>query len=479
MFAILDIESTGGKYNEEGITEIAIYKHDGHQVVDQFISLVNPEREIQAFVVGLTGINNEMLRNAPKFYEIAKRIVEITEDCVLVAHNAKFDYRILQTEFSRLGFDFQRKSICTVELSKELLPDVKSYSLGKLVKELGIPMSSRHRASGDALATVHLFEMLLAKDVNKTIVQKSIRSNLVKQKDSKLIRLLKDVPPATGVYYFYDEEGTIIYIGKSRNIKKRVNQHFTNDNPKSKKIQHKVARVTYELTGNELIALLKENNEIKSVKPKFNTALKKHIFSHGLYVKTNKEGYLCFEIGTSKRKDQPLTTFTSAQQAKQRLHFYLEEYELCSNLCGLHKTKGACFNYTIKKCLGACVQKESPEEYNERASKLVKRYTFDNRNLVITDRGRKHGEKSFVLIKNGTFAGYGYVNLGFQLTNIKMVNNILTPMEEDRDTRHILHAYLKKNQKKLKSITLNKEYREMKPPNPGALENIQITVKIE
>ena len=158
MYAILDIETTGGKYNEEGITEIAIYKFDGEKVVDQFISLINPERPIQPFVVGLTGINNEMLRNAPKFYEVAKRIVEITTNCIIVAHNAKFDYRILRTEFKRLGFDFQRKSLCTVELSKKLIPDMPSYSLGKLVRALGIPLSDRHRANGDAqaLSLIHI-----------------------------------------------------------------------------------------------------------------------------------------------------------------------------------------------------------------------------------------------------------------------------------------------------------------------------------
>ena len=139
MYAILDIETTGGKYNEEGITEIAIYKFDGHEVVDQVISLVNPEKEIQPFVVNLTGINNNMLRTAPKFYEVAKRIVEITEDAVIVAHNAQFDYRILRTEFRRLGFNFERKTLCTVELAKQLLPDSESYSLGKLVRSLGIP----------------------------------------------------------------------------------------------------------------------------------------------------------------------------------------------------------------------------------------------------------------------------------------------------------------------------------------------------
>ena len=167
MYAILDIETTGGKYNEEGVTEIAIYHHDGQKITDQFISLVNPERPIQPFVEKLTGINCKILRNAPRFFEIAKRIIEITENCLIVAHNADFDYRILRTEFSRLGYNFNRNSLCTVTLSQQLLPEMKSYKLGKLVRALGIPISDRHRAQGDALATVKLFELLLEKDSNK------------------------------------------------------------------------------------------------------------------------------------------------------------------------------------------------------------------------------------------------------------------------------------------------------------------------
>ena len=173
IYAIIDIETTGGKYNEEGITEIAIYKYDGHKVTDQFISLINPEREIQPFVVNLTGINNNMLRNAPKFFEVAKRIIEITNDCIIVAHNAQFDYRILRTEFKRLGFDYSKETLCTVELAKNLIPGKDSYSLGKLTRSLGIPVSDRHRAAGDAQATVTLFKMLLAKDLNKEIIKKA------------------------------------------------------------------------------------------------------------------------------------------------------------------------------------------------------------------------------------------------------------------------------------------------------------------
>jgi DNA polymerase-3 subunit epsilon len=171
LYAILDIETTGGQFNEEGITEIAIYKFDGHEIVDQFISLINPEIPIQPFVVKLTGINNEMLRGAPKFFEVAKRIIEMTNDCVLVAHNASFDYRILRTEFRRLGYDFNIKTLCTVELSQRLMPEQPSHSLGKLVRALGIPMADRHRASGDAMATVKLFKMLLDKDLEKTITK--------------------------------------------------------------------------------------------------------------------------------------------------------------------------------------------------------------------------------------------------------------------------------------------------------------------
>ena len=237
MYAILDIETTGGQFNEEGITEIAIYKFDGHEIVDQFISLVNPEIPIQPFVVKLTGINNAMLRSAPKFFEVAKRIIEITTDCVLVAHNASFDYRILRTEFRRLGYDFNLKTLCTVELSQKLLPEQPSHSLGKLVRALGIPMADRHRASGDAMATVKLFKLLLEKDVEKTIIKELIKTEIEKGIAPKLLDIVQSMPSKTGIYYIHNDKGNLIYIGKSRNIKKRINQHFTGKSNKCKKIQ--------------------------------------------------------------------------------------------------------------------------------------------------------------------------------------------------------------------------------------------------
>lgn len=288
-----------------------------------------------------------MLRNAPKFYEVAKRIVEITDGCILVAHNAQFDYRILKTEFRRLGFDFERKTLCTVELSKNLIPGQTSYSLGKLARALGIPVSDRHRASGDALATVKLFKMLLDKDLDKTIIQESIRLEPKHQMEPKLLDIIDKLPSITGVYYMHREDGKIIYIGKSKNIKKRVNQHFTSQNPKSKRIQLQVVAVTYEDTGSELVALLKESEEIKRNKPKFNRALRRTIFSHGLFSFTDEKGYINLKVAKVNGKEKPITTFSNLKSAKSFLEKMVDEHNLCQKLSGTYKTESNCFNYTM------------------------------------------------------------------------------------------------------------------------------------
>ena len=270
LYAILDIETTGGKFNEEGITEIAIYKFDGHTTIDQFISLVNPEKPIQEFVVKLTGISNKMLKNAPKFYEIAKRIIEITSDCILVAHNSSFDYRILCTEFDRLGYRFNRNTLCTVELSQKLIINQPSYSLGKLIKSLGIPMSDRHRASGDALATVQLFKLLLEKDLNKTIIQGSIRYFDRRVQKEKLKVLIDETPVIQGVFYIHDINGKVIYLGKGKNIKREVNKLFLKETKRALKIQERVETISFDKTGNDLFTSLKYNLQLDALSPKYN-----------------------------------------------------------------------------------------------------------------------------------------------------------------------------------------------------------------
>lgn len=453
MYAILDIETTGGKYNEEGITEIAIYRFDGHKVVDQFSSLINPERNIQPFVVNLTGINNEMLRNAPKFYEVAKRIIEITKDAIIVAHNAQFDNRILTTEFDRLGYEYDKETLCTVEISKKLIPDLPSYSLGKLVRSLGIPIADRHRAQGDAKATVELFKMLLQKDISKEIIQQSVKKDPKRQLDTKLLDLIAEAPTETGVYYMHNEEGAIIYIGKSKNIKKRLTQHFTNDNKKSKRIQLEVSAVTYELTGNELIALLKESEEIKTNKPVYNRALRKTLFQYQLGTYTDENGYTHLKIEKASKQKPAITTFTNYQQAKSSVYRYTEKYNLCQKLTGLHNTRGNCFNYTIKECEGACIQEEGPDAYNERVQQFLDDYSYENQHLLLIDRGRDVDERSVILIENGVYKGFGFYNLNYQINNPEILKSIITPMQNNRDAQHIIQSYLKKK-KVLKVIQL-------------------------
>jgi DNA polymerase-3 subunit epsilon len=452
LYCILDIETTGGQFNEEGITEIAIYKFDGHEVVDQFISLVNPEIPIQPFVVKLTGINNAMLRSAPKFFEVAKRIIEITSDCVIVAHNASFDYRILRTEFKRLGYDFQAKTLCTVELSKKLIPDQPSYSLGKLVRALGIPMSDRHRASGDAIATTKLFKMLLEKDVEKQILNDYIKQEIQKGIAPKLLDIVEHLPSKTGIYYIHNENGDLIYIGKSRNIKKRINQHFTGTSTKSKKIQREVYSVTPEETGSELIALLKESEEIKINKPVYNRTQRKSIFEWALYAEKDSNGYLNLRLQKVDGRKKEITSFTTLQEGKNALFRITEKYRLCQKLTGLYQTNAGCFQYKIKECDGACVGIITPEEYNTRVQKLITENSFENKNLVLLDRGRNINERSVVLIENGIYKGYAFYDLNYQVTNIEVLKNIIIPMQNNRDAKTIIQGQIRKS-KSLKVIS--------------------------
>lgn len=394
-----------------------------------------------------------MLSNAPKFYEVAKRIVEITEDCIIVAHNAKFDNRILKTEFKRLGFEFKKRTLCTVELAKQLIPGQQSYSLGKLTRSLGIPVSDRHRASGDALATVALFKMLLAKDTEKSIIKESIRLEPKFQIEPRLKDIIDGLPSITGVYYMHKANGEIIYIGKSKNIKNRVNQHFTSTTPKSKKIQLQVASVTYEATGSELVALLKESEEIKSNKPIYNRAQRRSIFTHGLFSFTDGNGYVNLKVAKVNGKEKPITTFVNLQSAKRFISKTTDEHHLCQKLTGLHSSKSCCFNHSIKQCFGACVNDEKPEIYNERITEVIKQHSFENQSMVIIDYGRELDERSAIFIENGIYKGFGFYNLNYQINTIEILKSIITPMQHNRDTQHIIQSYLRRN-KRLKIVKL-------------------------
>ena len=416
MYSILDVETTGGKFNEEGITEIAIYRFDGEKIVDQFVSLINPEIPIQPFVQQLTGINDKMLINAPKFFQIAKRILEITENSILVAHNSSFDYRMLKIEFERLGYQFNISQLCTVKLSKKLIPDLKSYKLGNLVKNLGIPISNRHRASGDALATVELFKLLLLKDNEKIIVNSLITETKSSSKN-KWQKLINKLPNDVGIYYFHDQNGKIIYIGKSNNIKNRVNQHLTGKSKKSLNIQLEAFDITFERTGSELIALLKENTEIKKHKPKFNKLLKKIIKKFCLEICENFEGDKYLRICHYDDTINYLECYSSLKTANNRLEFFKKKYELSDS---------------IKK-------------NNININLLIKDLSYKFKNMLLVDKGRDIDEKSVIVVKNNNYIGYGFFTLNHQISNFEVLDSLIVKNEYIENSKEVILKYLKKH----------------------------------
>jgi DNA polymerase-3 subunit epsilon len=448
MFAIIDIETTGGSARLEKITEIAVYLHDGKKITGEYATLINPERNIPYFITNLTGITNEMVENAPRFFEVAKTIVELTEGRTFVAHNARFDYSFIRQEFKSLGFNFRRNILDTVSLSRKLFPGHRSYSLGNICRDLKIGINGRHRAEGDALATVRLFELLLEKDIEVN----GRRSNLIRNtRISKLnpkldLTKIDNIPEDAGIYYFYDEDGDLIYIGKSRNLQQRVSTHLSNNSSnRAMEMRDLIADIDWERTGSELIAMLRESFEIKCNKPFYNRAQKRSGFQWGIFSFTDKKGYLNYRYGTIDEKEVPLSVFTSKEKVKARLASLTEVWNLCQKLTGLYETEGPCFHYHVGICKGACCGKEPPEKYNERAKQAAEEFVFTRRNFFIIDKGRDDDERSAVKIVNGKYAGYGYFNINEMGFGLSAVHECITPSPDNRDIQMILKQYLRTN----------------------------------
>ncbi len=447
MYAILDIETTGGQASYEKITEIAIYIHDGKKVVDEFSSLINPEKTIPTFITRLTGIDNDMVRNAPKFFEVAKKIVEITEGKTVVAHNAQFDYSFLREEFRSLGYTFSRDYLCTVKLSRKLIPGFRSYSLGNLCKNLGIEITGRHRAAGDAAATVKLFELLLEKDRDEHI-SKSIRNDYLNLRfpehfDKKLVDKL---PEATGVYYLYNMDGTVIYIGKSNNIRKRVLTHFANKgNHKALEMRNAIRDVSFELTGNELVALLLESDEIKKYLPIYNRAQRHSLFNFGIFQSVNKDGYITLKAGKIMHGMQPIITAFSADEARETLEKKISEFRLCQKLCGIYDIQYACFHFSINQCNGACIGREASEEYNKRVMKAIGSLDYTHRNFLIVGSGRNEEERSVVNVENGKYQGFGFFNPEYVTSDVETLKEIVSTKQDNRDVHRIIRRHLLQN----------------------------------
>lgn len=444
-YAIIDIETTGGSPRTEKITEIAIFIHDGLQVIDEFTTLINPERTIPSYITSLTGITNDMVYDAPKFYEVAKDIVLFTEDCIFVAHNANFDYSFVKAEFKNLGFDYQRKTLDTVRLSRKLLPGHASYSLGRLCDDLGIRINGRHRAAGDALATVKLFELLLQHNEAFQEAADPEAYKLLKGIDSAFHReLVAKVPEATGVYYLYDEAQQLIYIGKSINLKKRVIQHLRNTGgKKALELRQRIARVDVKLTGSELVALLLESDEIKKHKPLYNRLQRRSLLNIGLMAGYDLNGYINLKLERLTSKSEvPLATFANMTEAKNFFFKRVEYYHLCQKLCGLYHTEGACFHSGIGQCKGACTGQEPADAYNQRAREFIKSFDYTYPNFILIDKGRHADEKAVVHVKNGKYLGFGFVDAQMP-QDYEQLADAIKPHANNRDVQQIIRSYLR------------------------------------
>ncbi len=440
MYAIVDIETTGLSPANEKITEIAIFIHDGEKVVDEFSTLINPEKKIPYRIIQMTGINNQMVESAPKFYEVAKQIIELTEGKIVVGHNVRFDYGFIKNEYKSLGYIYERKTLDTIKLSRKLIPGRKSYSLGRLCKDLEIENAARHRAAGDALATTKLFELLLSfdnhpEDINLKGIQSGINRSFV-----------ENLPSKAGVYYFYNNDKELIYVGKSINIHDRVLSHLNNNlHKKGIEMKNQMVDVDYQITGSELVALLLESDEIKKNQPKFNQSQKRTYFNYGLYSFIDEEGYKNLKIIRIIDEVNPIYTYGSQQEGKEHLTKLCEDNTLCQKLCGLYDTSGACFHYQIHSCKGACICEENHVEYNQRVEEALDNYQFKHQNFFVIDKGRDDDESSVVKVMNGKYVGFGYMGNSELDHSMEILHDCIVNYRDNKEVRRIIVTFLKKN----------------------------------
>lgn len=454
LYAVVDLETTGGRAARDKIIEIAIVLHDGIKIVDTYQSLINPECYIPYGITQLTGINQEMVQNAPRFYEIARKIVEMTENTIFVAHNVRFDYSFLREEFKRLGYTYTRKNLCTVRLSRKAFPGLPSYSLGNLIKFMKYSVENRHRALDDALATAELLKRILGQKENEeqatAMINLGVKEALLPKNFS--IEKIHALPEACGVYYFHNQQGDVIYVGKSINIKKRIAEHFADKTSKASKLQQHAHDVTYELTGSELIALLLESYEIKRLKPPINRAQRIQRFPYAIHTYENKQGYQCFELSKVTAKERKhlniISEYPKGTNARNHLIRVKEVFELCSKLCGLDQSSSACFHYHIKQCYGACISQENVSEYNERAAQAKEALsTVFEENFFIIDQGREPEEMGVILVEDGSYQGFGYLNEAEESIDLEMLRDAIKPYPGNPETTRLIQRFLSKEQR--------------------------------
>lgn len=414
MYAIVDIETTGGHPTQNRITEISVFIHDGQKVINHFETLVNPEISIPPYIQAFTGITNEMVANAPAFSDIAPQLYDLLKGNIFVAHNVNFDHSFVKHQLQELSLDLNVKKLCTVRLSRKIVPGYKSYSLGNICAALGIHLANRHRAGGDAQATVKLFEHLLANDVDNHIEEALKRGSKEQQLPPNVSKSdFEKLPKAPGVYYFVDDKGLAVYVGKAKNIRSRVASHFSGE-LKSKQKQNFMRDIHgfgHTATGNELLAILLESHEIRRLWPNENRAQKKVQQVYGLYDYLDQNNKIRFGIDRVRKDVKPLVTFGSHAAGLQYLNSMIDEYGLCPKLCNSQTNPGTCISVKNEICDGYCLVQENAAAYNDKAQVFFDMLMAEKKAYFIVGKGRNYKEQCVIIYEPGSFVGYTFCSI--------------------------------------------------------------------
>ncbi|ERM81280.1 hypothetical protein P872_10025 [Rhodonellum psychrophilum GCM71 = DSM 17998] len=446
LFAIVDIETTGGNPLQGGITEIAALIHDGNRVIDTFHTLINPQQFIPGFITGLTGIDQEMVKDSPIFAEIAAEFFDFLKDKIFVAHNVNFDYTFIKEAFRKEGYVYDVQKLCTVKLSRKAFPGYKSYSLGRLCEHLNIRIENRHRAIGDAQATAILFGKIHGQ--NSDVISQSLKKNSGEMFLPPNISKEKylELPESTGVYYFHDAKGKVIYVGKALDIRSRFKGHFSGTSKDKAKmdLKYEIHDISVEVTGSEFLAYLIEMLEIKRLWPKYNKSQKFKSSNWGLVSYEDASGFLRFQISKVASAINTVQQFDSHSEAWKFLMDNVETFELCPKLSGMQKSNEACFDHKIQKCKGACCGKEQPDSYNERVQLFLSTIDELSGSILIREKGRNKEEQAAMFFENGLFSGYGFISHSESISKLSEVFDVLKKVKMIPESKYILKSFLGK-----------------------------------
>lgn len=448
-YAIVDIETTGGNARNNRITEIAIIIHDGIQTLMRWETLVNPQQQIPNYITALTGISDDAVSEAPVFETIAEKVFELLDNRIFVAHNVNFDYSFVRHQLQLTGYDLTSRKLCTVRASRKIRPGFSSYSLGNLCQSLGISVENRHRAGGDADATALLFAKLVTWDT-EGFLQKMIKKTA---KDQQLPPHLapedfEKLPNCPGVYYFHDNTGKVIYVGKAINIKKRVASHFSGNNTSSQRqnFLREICNISFEECATELMALLLECSEIQKLWPIHNRALKRFEPKFALYHYEARNGYSYLAIGKLSKFQAGIDEFHREIDAVDTLRSISKTHNIDLRFCNFGRAPEIVTQNNLTQPL--------PErnEHNIKVEKALHDLQQQKPTYFIIDRGRNLDEKSCILVENGKFYGMGYIANDCQISDPLQLKEALSRYKSNHYSMQLLTNFTALQPGKVKTV---------------------------